>query len=116
MQALATAMTAGDDDGIRAVLRPDADLVIDAGGAQPAMPVPPGAARSSERRDEAVVGLRALMADDVAIMAASVNGMPGLALMREGTVVGVVTAQSRGRLLANVWVVSNPDKLRHWNR
>lgn len=118
IEDLATALTARDDHGIRAVLRPDVELVIDTGDVPPAARTSSGAgsAGSETRRDAAVAGLRRLMTDDVTVMTASVNGTPGLLLVRTGAVIGVVTAHPRGRLLANVWVVSNPDKLRHWNR
>lgn len=105
-------MTAGDDDAIRALLHPDVELVIDSGGDRPEPAATPG----PDGREAAVSGLRALAAPDITILTASVNGLPGLLLVRGGAVVGVVTADVRDRLLANVWVVCNPDKLRHWNR
>jgi RNA polymerase sigma-70 factor (ECF subfamily) len=46
---------------------------------------------------------------------ASVNGLPGLLLARGDEIVAVLTADVRDGLLSNVWVVCNPDKLRHWN-
>lgn len=118
LEALSAAMTAGDDDGIRAVLHPEVELVVDDGGTVPSSS--PDVAPGSDGRNAAVVRLRALLASDIAITMASVNSSPGLLLVREGEgrdeVVGVVTAHMRDRLLANVWVVCNPDKLRHWNR
>ncbi|MDQ0614703.1 hypothetical protein QF046_002344 [Microbacterium sp. W4I4] len=112
LEALSAAMTAGEDEALRAVLHPDAELVIDSGGVRPE----PAAAQGPDGREAAVSGLRALAASDITILTASVNGLPGLLLFRGDAVVGVVTADVRDRLLANVWVVCNPDKLRHWNR
>ncbi|HTN55375.1 MAG TPA: hypothetical protein VLZ82_04265, partial [Microbacterium sp.] len=117
LEALSAAMTAGDDDGIRAVLQPDVELVIDS-GALPSVSTSPGSApgRTAGGRDAAVAGLRAIVTSDVTVTMASVNSLPGLLLVRRGAVVGVLTADMCDRLLANVWVVCNPDKLRHWNR
>ncbi len=118
LEALAVALTAGDDDGIRAVLHPKVELVIDSGGVLPSISTPEGPASGAAagERDAAAAGLRALVTADVTVMVASVNSLPGLLLVREEAVVGVVTAEMRDHLLANVWVVCNPDKLRHWNR
>lgn len=114
LEALSAAMIAGEDEAIRAVLHPDVDLVVDSGGVLPSSS--PDVVPDPDGRDAAVAGLRALVDADIAILTASVNGLPGLLLVRGDAVVGVVTADVRDRLLANVWVVCNPDKLRHWNR
>jgi len=112
LEALSAALTSGDDAAIRAVLHPDVEFVIDSGGALPQAP----ALQGSSGREAAVSGLRALVASDSTMVMASVNGLPGLLLVRGDAVVGVVTADMRDRLLTHVWVVCNPDKLRHWNR
>lgn len=110
LQSLSAAMTAGDDAAIRAVLHPDVELVIDVGLA------PVDVAPAPDGREPTASALRALASHCTTIRAASVNGLPGLLLVRGDTVVGVVTADVRDRRLTNVWVVCNPDKLRHWNR
>jgi len=116
LEALSAVLSAGDDDGIRALLHPDVELVIDTGGVQSETAACPATAPSHDGREAAVRGLRALVASDVTIVPASVNSLPGLVLAREEAVVGVLTADMRDHLLRNVWVVCNPDKLRHWNR
>lgn len=106
VSALAAAMSDGDLDGIRAVLHPEVELVIDVG--------PPGGAPEGRGAD-AAARLATLASAATVTVSASVNGHPGVVLSREGVVVAVVTTESRGGLLEAVWVVCNPDKLRHWN-
>lgn len=110
MAALAIALTAGDRPGIRARLQLDVVLVIDSGGLMPESSTP------IEGRAAASAGLMALMTAETSATTASINGLPGVVLLRGGAVVAALTAESRSRLLSNVWVVCNPDKLRHWNR
>lgn len=112
LEHLSAAMTVGDGDGIRAVLRRGVELVIDSGKE----PASRGRGETSDGRDAAVVVLRALATAGTTIALASVNSVLGLVLMRANAVVGVITAQTRGRGLSHVWVVTNPVKLQHWNR
>jgi len=44
-----------------------------------------------------------------------VNGEPGLALRRNGHVVGVTVLRMRDRHIDHIWLVCSPDKLRSWN-
>ena len=110
MQDLADAMVAADECAIRDILRPDAVAIIDGGGlvAVPTTPV--------EGRFAAAAALVAVSADETSATVASINGVPGFVLSRRDVVVAAVTAEARARLLSSVWVVCNPDKLRHWNR
>lgn len=103
LDMLSTAMLGRDLGGIRAVLHDRAVVVIDTG----APAAPPG---------DAAAAVAALMTPGTAITTTSVNGAPGLVLTRDRAVVGVITAQTRARRIAALWVVCNPDKLRHWNR
>ena len=110
MEDLANALTSGDPAVIRALLRFDIVLVVDSGGQMPESSAP------VERRAAASAGLVALMTAETSASTASINGVQGLVLMRDGAVVGAITVETRSRLLSRVWVVCNPDKLRHWNR
>ncbi|WP_447914072.1 hypothetical protein [Microbacterium phyllosphaerae] len=110
MHDLAIALTAGDRPGIRAMLRCDVVLVVDSGGLMPESSTP------VEGRAAASARLVALLTAETSATLASINGVQGLVLLRDGAVVAAITAESRSRLLSNVWVVCNPDKLRHWNR
>nr|WP_314845340.1 hypothetical protein [uncultured Microbacterium sp.] len=104
------ALANGDDDGIRSCLLPSAVLTIDSGGVVPAVQTP------VEGRDRVIAGLRSLMTPATSVRMTSINGIPGLVLEREGLVIAAVTAESSAAMLSHVWVVCNPDKLRHWNR
>ncbi|MDQ0643453.1 hypothetical protein [Microbacterium murale] len=110
MEELARAMVFADEGAIRAVLHPEVILTIDSGGLVPAAPTPVGghAAVASS--------LVVLMTPETSVTMASINSVPGFTLIREETVVGAVTADTRSGQLSSVWVVCNPEKLRHWNR
>ncbi|GAA1230956.1 RNA polymerase sigma-70 factor (ECF subfamily) [Microbacterium phyllosphaerae] len=110
MEALAIALAAGDRAGIRAVLHSHAVLIVDSGGLIPRSAVPIGG------RVAASAGLAALMTPETSVVTTSINGVPGLVFERGDTVLAAVTAESRSGLLTSVWVVCNPEKLRHWNR
>jgi hypothetical protein len=109
IEQLALAMAVGDGAGVRAVLQSDAVLVIDSGGRLP------GTSTPVEGADAASEALLALMTPETSVTMVSINGVPGFVLEREDAVVGAVTAEARAHQLSAVWVVCNPDKLRHWN-
>lgn len=110
MKELAIALTSSDQDALQELLHPDVVLIIDSGGHFPnvAEPVEGQAAASAQ--------LLRLVTSGTSTAMASINSVPGFTLIRDKEVVGAVTAETRSRLLATVWVVCNPDKLRHWNR
>jgi RNA polymerase sigma-70 factor (ECF subfamily) len=110
LEELADALTSQDEDAVRALLHPDVAVVIDSGGHLPT------AATPVKGREEAAAELLQLMPAGTDTAAASINGVPGLTLVRDQRVVGALTADMRSHLLANVWIVCNPDKLRPWNR
>ncbi len=112
MERLARLMGEGDADGIRALLRPDVSLIVDSGGAaHPARPP----AEDADADAEAAAALIAFMTARTTTATVSINGAPGLVLTRDGAVVAAVIGELRADLLSSVWVVCNPDKLRHWN-
>lgn len=110
MKELAIALTSSDQNALQELLHRDVVLVIDSGGHVPnvAEPIEGQAAASAQLLSLVTSGTSAAMA--------SINSVPGFTLIRDKKVVGAVTAEMRSRLLATVWVVCNPDKLRHWNR
>ncbi|UJP08707.1 hypothetical protein L2X99_09220 [Microbacterium sp. KUDC0406] len=69
-----------------------------------------------EGRFDTASELLAFAAPETTFTIASVNGVPGLVLAREQTVVAVLTAEGRSALISRIWMVCNPDKLRQWNR
>lgn len=110
LEELADALSSHDEDAVRALLHPDVAVVIDSGGHLPT------AATPVKGREEAATELLQLMPVGTGTAAASINGVPGLTLVRDQRVVGALTADMRSHLLASVWIVCNPDKLRPWNR
>ena len=112
VRALATALESGDEEGARRLLRDDSQLTIDTGGV---IRVPATSARGRRAVAEALAALWA--ANDVAAATSHlVNGAPGLALQRaDGRVVAVLTVAMLGASIERLWVVVNPQKLRHWN-
>ncbi|MFC4140090.1 MULTISPECIES: hypothetical protein [unclassified Microbacterium] len=110
LAALAAALSAQDHGATRGLLRADVVVIIDSGGHLPTPSSP------VIGRPDAASELLALMAPDTDFADASVNGIPGLTLIREQRVVGVLTAEGRSGLLSSVWVVCNPEKLHRWNR
>lgn len=111
VRAVGAAWQARDAATLAALLTPDAQLLVDSGGK----------ARVSVRDVSGDVQVASAMASvlttypDVVIADAEVNGMPGLTVCTEGTVLGVVSFRLRGRAVSDVWAVVNPDKLRSWN-
>lgn len=110
IQELSRAMTAKDDEAIRGLLHRAVTLVIDSGGHlnTASIPLNGRSAASSE--------LMSLMTTGTTTAMASINSVPGITLVRDDRVVGVITADFRSGRVSSVWVVCNPEKLRHWNR
>ena len=110
IEELSRAMTAKDDEAIRDLLRRDVTLVIDSGGHADTATIP------LDGRSAASSELISLMITGTTTAMASINSVPGITLVRDDRVVGVLTADVRSGRLSSVWVVCNPEKLRHWNR
>lgn len=110
MKELAIALISNDQDALRELLHPDVVLIIDSGGRIPNAfePIEGQAAASSE--------LLNLTTSETSAAMASINSVPGFTLIRDEQVVGAVIAEKQSRLLSRIWVVCNPEKLRHWNR
>ncbi|MEU4014343.1 hypothetical protein AB0E56_03670 [Microbacterium sp. NPDC028030] len=115
MERLAERMLAADSEGIRELLRPDAVVIVDSGGIVDAMRRPVEGDCDAATVLAEVASAEATSGESAA-RTASINGAPGFVLSRGGVVFAAVTAETRGARLARVWVVCNPDKLRHWNR
>ncbi|QYM64287.1 MULTISPECIES: hypothetical protein [unclassified Microbacterium] len=115
MEQLAQRMAAADTEGIRALLRPDAVVIVDSGRVVDAVTRPVEGDRAAASALAEVASAEVASADCSA-RAVSINGAPGFVLSRSGVVFAAVTAETRGARLTRAWVVSNPEKLRHWNR
>lgn len=107
---LSAAVVAHDEEAVRALLHRSVTLVVDSGGRIPTAsgPITGQTAAASE--------LVALVAPGTTAAMTSINGVPGFVFVHDARVVGAVTAEMRSGALVSVWVVCNPDKLRHWNR
>ncbi|NLP84225.1 siderophore-interacting protein [Microbacterium sp. CFH 90308] len=110
-RALITATRNADAAALARALHLDASLTVDGGGQVPAP-------RTPVRGRVAVVRhlMRALGDPEVDTVIESVNGMPGIVVRRDGTVVGVLVLRVRRSLVCEAWLVANPDKLESWNR
>lgn len=111
VRAIQSVWISGDLTGLAPLLHDDAELVVDTGGRVPAP-------ESVRGRTPAVRALaRVLSGREVAATTIhSVNGSAGLALRdADCQVIGIITVDVRRRVVSSIWVVLNPEKLRHWN-
>lgn len=104
------ACAARDRSAIVRLLDPQVTAVIDSGGRVPAWRVP---VVGPER--VAALLLEILTQQPTVISRESVNGRPGLVLRAFGRVTGVLSVDVHSTLVTTIWIVLNPDKLRHWN-
>lgn len=110
IDALALVIAKADAGGIRSLLHPDVTLIIDSGGRGP---IP---ATSTSGRDAVSAELSTLATAETSVGMATINSVPGFTLLRENRVIATVSAEMRSGLVSAIWVVCNPEKLRHWNR
>ncbi|QII06437.1 sigma-70 family RNA polymerase sigma factor [Rhodococcoides fascians A25f] len=111
VRAFAAASGSGSIAALTAVLAPEVSLVSDGGGKI-------SAARNqvlgSDRVARFIRGITAKSTElDGSIE--PVNGASGIVFRRDDTVFAVVGFRIAGGVVANVWIVLNPDKLRHWD-
>lgn len=101
------ACEAGDLEGLVAVLDPDATGDFDSGGRFP------GAPTTTVRgaRTIATLLLESLARVPVSVRPATVNGDPGLAVLRRDRIVAVIAPQVRDGRVHHVDAVGNPAKL-----
>ncbi|WP_104165374.1 RNA polymerase subunit sigma-24 [Cryobacterium sp. N22] len=102
---------AQDEAQVRSRLHPDIAVIIDGGGKVSAAPSPTrGVEQAARLLIRVISGVPAL-----AVTEQSVNGQAGLVFRRDQRVVGVMSVSVRTGTIRDVWIVLNPDKLRHWN-
>ena len=110
VRAFATACDAGSVDVLRRLLSPEAVVVSDGGGQVATALYPVRGA------DAAARSVTDLIQPGTALTVEAVNGQEGVVLRRGGEVVAVVSLGITGAKVARIWIVLNPDKLRHWPR
>lgn len=105
------AWSAKDVGALLRLLDPSATFVADGGGLVSAVIEPIEGAEAVARFCMAIA---ANATDDVALLARSVNGEPGL-VIRQGDAIGTVLSfELDGGRITRIWAMRNPDKLTAW--
>ncbi|WP_027496913.1 RNA polymerase sigma factor SigJ [Rhodococcus sp. JG-3] len=111
VRAFVAAAAGGDLDALVALLAPDITLVSDGGGRVSAARNP---VRGADRVARFVLGIT-VKSTDLDRSIESVNGLTGVVLRRQGVVTGVIGFRTDSAVVTDVWIVLNPEKLRHWS-
>ncbi|NIK58914.1 siderophore-interacting protein [Kribbella shirazensis] len=105
----ATAFRAGSTGAIRSLLTHDVVAVSDSGGRVAAAIAPVRGA------DQVARCVTELLRPGTVLSVEAVNGQPGVVLRTpDGAAVAVLSLKVAGPKVSTVWIVLNPDKLRHW--
>ncbi|MDI9897298.1 RNA polymerase sigma factor SigJ [Rhodococcus sp. IEGM 1381] len=110
VRAFARASRDGDLATLVSLLDPDVTLISDGGGQVSAARNP---VVGSDRVARFVRGITA-KSTDLAWSIEAVNGLSGIVIRRGGGVFGVIGFDTTDGVVADIWIVLNPDKLRHW--
>ena len=111
LSAFLTASRSGDIATLRRMLARDARLVTDGGGKVPAaLNVIEGADRVAEFLAGVV---RKGWTDDISVRFDSINGLPGMIVITPQGPVQTNAFDIEGDLVKAIYVVRNPDKLKH---
>jgi RNA polymerase sigma-70 factor, ECF subfamily len=109
--AFGAAAQSGDATALAGLLAQDVTYYSDAGGRAPA------ARRPIIGRDKVVslvMGLSRKGATQIkAVRSAQINGLPGFIIERGGNEILTLAFDFRDGLIANIYLIINPDKLRH---
>ncbi|GAB3073092.1 hypothetical protein GCM10027053_42980 [Intrasporangium mesophilum] len=106
----AAACEAGSVSALRDLLAADASVVTDTGRSADTAVQP---LRGADECARFVVDLLSQHAGATLTLEA-VNGRTGVAVRRLGQLVAMVTLGVVATKIVHVWIVLNPDKLRHW--
>jgi RNA polymerase sigma-70 factor (ECF subfamily) len=111
LNAFISASRSGDVNGLKNLLASDARVVTDGGGkVVAALNVIEGADRAAAFLSGAV---RKGWKDDYSLRFDSINGLPGVIIMSSDGVVQTNAFEIDGDRIKAIYVVRNPDKLRH---
>lgn len=105
------AWEAKDIDALIALLDPDATAVADGGGLATTFLHP---IEGGEEIARAWLELARRGLGTTTLLERTVNGQPGLVARQDGVIVTVFAFEVAGDRITRIWVVRNPDKLRHW--
>jgi RNA polymerase sigma-70 factor (ECF subfamily) len=101
----------GDMEGLLAMLSADVQLVSDGGGKGNAVP---NIVKGAEKVARGIVlGMGHFVPREVTYRPASINGEPGIVSYLDGEPFSAVIIEVRDSLIQTVFVMTNPDKLRH---
>lgn len=101
----------GVEEQVRATLHPEITVIIDGGGKVHTSPSP---VRGVEQAARLLIRVFSKV-PAVTVTEQSVNGQTGLVFRQGSRVVGVLSASIKAGAILDIWIVLNPDKLRHWN-
>lgn len=105
------AWEAQDIDALIGLLDPDATAIADGGGLAATFLHP---IEGGERIAYAWREIARRRPGDMELLQRTVNGQPGLVAVQEGVTVTVFAFDVAGDRITRIWVVRNPEKLRHW--
>lgn len=105
------AWEAKDIDALIGLLDPDATAIADGGGLATTFPHP---IEGAEQIAHAWLEIARRRTADMVFLERSVNGQPGLEARQDGVTVTVFAFDVADDRITHIWVVRNPEKLRHW--
>lgn len=105
------AWQAQDIDALIGLLDPDATATADGGGRATTFLRP---IEGAEQIAHAWLDIARRRPDTMMFLERTVNGQPGLAAQQDGVVVTVFAFEVADDRITHIWVVRNPEKLRHW--
>ncbi|MEU6740138.1 RNA polymerase sigma factor SigJ [Streptosporangium sandarakinum] len=105
------AWEAKDINALIGLLDPGATAIADGGGLVTTFLHP---IEGGEQIAHAWLEIARRRPDDMTFLERTVNGQPGLVAQQDGVIVTVFAFEVAGDRIKHIWVVRNPDKLRHW--
>ena len=111
-QAFFAASRDGDMQRLRALLAADVTLYADGGGKAPARKVPAAGIDDVMRVYAAFASVYAVSRSRL-VRYGSINGLPGFVTIEQGDILQTTALQIENGHIVGVYVVRNPDKLKH---
>jgi RNA polymerase sigma factor (sigma-70 family) len=111
VSAFKQAWEAKDIDALLDLLDPDATAIADGGGLATTFLHP---IEGGEQIARAWVEIAGRAPSNMTFLERTVNGQPGVVAQQEGVTVTVFAFDVAGDRITRIWVVRNPEKLRHW--
>ncbi len=105
------AWEAKDIDALIGLLDPDATAIADGGGLATTFLHP---IEGGEQIAHAWIEIARRRPGNMTFLERTVNGHPGLTAQQDGLTVTVFAFDVAGDRIRRIWVVRNPEKLRHW--